>query len=213
MSHIIPFFQVHPYLSLFGMIFIEEIGVFLPFPGDAALLLFGVWSREGRVDFVSTLAVVVTATIFGSSILYWLSRWLGKIVLTKYAHILRFFHITQHNVDMIERWMHKYGWLALVFSRVFPGLRIIGTVAAGVLQVPFKVFLPATIVGTILWTTIFYFAGSLLGRQYADKIDQLLSNRTFFLETMVAVVVLWLFMAKVGLPLVRKWWSAHRQPA
>lgn len=204
MSHIIPFFQFHPYAALFIMILVEEIGVFLPFPGDAALLLFGVWSRQGRVDFISTLLIVCAATLIGSTALYYVSRWLGRLLLERYSHLLRYIHITQSNIDLIERWMAKYGWATLVLARLTPGLRIVGTVAAGVLGVPLRVFLPATMAGTVLWTALYYFLGSLLGRRYAEQIDAMLSNRLLVFEIMAAGVVIWILTAKYGLPIIRR---------
>jgi membrane protein DedA with SNARE-associated domain len=211
MSHIIPFFQLHPYSSLFVMILVEELGVFLPFPGDAALLLFGVWSRQGRVDFVTTLVMVCVATLVGATILYAASRWVGRLLLEKYTRILRFFHITQDNIDLIERWMAKYGWAALIIARVVPGLRIVGTVAAGVLGVPYRVFLPATMVGTVLWTVIYYSLGSILGRRYAGNIDLLLSNRNFLPEAMLVALLIWFLMAKFGIPAVKKRFFGQRR--
>jgi membrane protein DedA with SNARE-associated domain len=204
MSHIIPFFQLHPYSSLFVMILIEELGVFLPFPGDTAILLFGVWSRQGRVDFITTLIMVCVATFIGASILYIVSRWLGKILMERYSHVLRYFHITQDNIDLIERWMAKYGWTALIIARVTPGLRIVGTVAAGVLGVPYRVFLPATMVGTVLWAATYYYLGSFLGKRYAEKIDTLISGHNFVLEVMIVGLVSWFLIAKFGVPLIRK---------
>lgn len=186
------------------MILIEELGVFLPFPGDAALLLFGVWSRQGRVDFLTTLIMVCVATLVGASILYGVSRWVGRLLIEKYSHILRYFHITQENIDLIERWMARYGWAALIIARVTPGLRIVGTVGAGVLNVPYRIFLPATMAGTVLWTAIYYSLGSILGRRYADNIDTLLSNRNFLPEAMIVALVVWFVMAKFGVPLIRK---------
>ena len=185
------------------MILVEEIGVFLPLPGDAALLLFGVWSRQGRVDFISTLLVVCIATMIGATILYYVSRWVGKLLLTKYSGLLRYMHITQENIDMIEQWMDKYGTATLIIARLTPGLRIVGTVAAGVLGVPMRVFFPATLIGTVLWTSIYYSIGSLLGRKYAEQIDALLSNRLFIIELMLAGVVIWIIMAKFGLPIIK----------
>jgi membrane protein DedA with SNARE-associated domain len=204
MMHIVPFLQSHPYSSLLVMILVEELGVFLPFPGDTALLLFGVWSRQGKVDFLTTLAIVCLATLIGASILYYLSRWLGRMLLAKYSHQLRYMHITQGNIDLIERWMAKYGWATLIVARLTPGLRIVSTVSAGVLNVPFRTFLPATMVGTVLWTALYYFLGSFLGRRYADKINYLLSNRFFLIELMVVSLALWFIIAKYGIPLVRK---------
>jgi membrane protein DedA with SNARE-associated domain len=198
------FFVAHPYTALFIMITVEEVGVFLPFPGDAALLLFGVWSQDNKVEFIPTLLIVCAATLVGATSLYYISRWLGTLLLERYPHWLRYMHITQDNIDMIERWMAKYGWATLVIARLTPGLRIVGTVAAGMLGVPLRVFLPATMVGTVLWTSIYYFAGSVLGRRYANQVDALLSNRWLVLEVMIVGIVVWLIIAKYGVPAFRR---------
>lgn len=204
MNQLLPFFQSHPYSSLLVMIFVEELGIFLPFPGDAALVLFGVWSRQGLVNFLPTLLVVCLATALASSILFFVSRWLGKLLLSRYHKWLSYAHITQKNIDMVERWMAKYGGITLVVCRLTPGLRIVGTVAAGVLDVPYRVFISATMIGTVLWVAIYYSLGSLLGRRFADQIESVLNNRSHFVLLILIGAAAWLVLFKLVIPLLKK---------
>lgn len=200
----LPFFQDHPYRDLFIMVLLEEAGVYFPIPGDAILLFFGVSSRDGTVGFLETLIVVCIASAIGASILYFLSGWLGKWVLENYAHFLKYIHITQAGIDRMEKWMQHYGGLALVFARVIPGLRIIGTVAAGVLGVPYHVFLASTLTGTVIWVTVLFWTGSFVGKKYGSQINTALDNHWLLGLAAIIGVVAWVLMLRFVVPKIEK---------
>lgn len=206
MDQVLPFFAEYPYSALFGMIFIEELGIWLPIPGDAVVVLFGVWSRQNLVEFIPTLLVICAATALGSSGLFFFSRWLGNMLLSRYPKILRYLHITQRNIDVIEGWMAKYGMIVLIICRLIFGLRIISTVAAGMLDVPYRTFITATMIGTVLWTVGLYSLGALLGREFATQIEHLLTlpSPRLFLILAAWLVVSWLVFVKLLAPRLRR---------
>src|SRR5690606_28337271 len=117
------------YSTLFLYVLIEEVGIFLPIPGDALLIYLGILSRQGYADFFLTLIIVCVATWIGTTFLYALSRMVGRPFLEKHEKILRYVHISPQNVANMEHYMMHYGTWIIIVARLTPGLRILGTIA------------------------------------------------------------------------------------
>jgi len=189
--------QAHIYTTLFIYILIEEIGVFLPIPGDAILVYLGILSRDGKSDFFITLAIVCIATWIGTTFLYTISRLVGRPFLERHQKILKFLHISPHNVSRMEHYMQHYGSWVIIIARLTPGLRIIGTVAAGLLNVSYKTFFVSTMAGTLLWTVIYFTIGSYLGKHYAEEVDKIFSNKLLLLSIFLIGILLWVIIFKL----------------
>jgi SNARE associated Golgi protein len=68
-----------------------------------------------------------------------------------------------------EAFFRRRGFLAIVFGRVMPGLRIASTVTAGALGVPYRVFLPACLIGSN--NLVFFLLGIVAGPRVLDAIQ------------------------------------------
>jgi membrane protein DedA with SNARE-associated domain len=180
----------YKYKALFVLILIEEAGAPLPVPGDALIAFFGVLSRKNQVTFGLTLATTVIASILGASLLYLICRRLGRPLIDQYGHYL---HISHAQIDNMQGWMGRYGAYAMIIARLTPFLRIIGTVAAGILEMPYKTFILSNIVGTILWTSLYYGLGAFLGKRYGELIDQILTHHFLILGGSIGFFGLWVF--------------------
>lgn len=202
--NLVEFFEKHAYSSLFGFVFVEEIGVPLPVPGDALLLFLGIQSLDGRANFWLVLLITIAATILGSSILFLVSRMLGRPLLIKYERYLKYIHITDKDIRLLEHYMADYGVWVLIVSRLTPGLRIVGTVAAGVLGISYARFILATTAGTIIWTIIYFWLGAYLGRQFADQIAEIFGNKWLMAGLFVAGLSIWLLLFKLISPALKR---------
>jgi membrane protein DedA with SNARE-associated domain len=189
--------EAHIYTALFAYILVEEVGVFLPIPGDAMLIYLGILSRQGEADFWSVLGIVCLATWIGTTFLYSLSRIVGRPFLEKHDRVLRFFHISSKNINQMEHYMQHYGSWIIIVSRLTPGLRIIGTIAAGLLNVSYRTFFISTMLGTVLWTAIYFGIGSLLGKHYADQVEQVFSNKLLMAGLFAIGILIWVALYKL----------------
>src|SRR5690606_12594248 len=124
---VVDFIEQHMYPGLFGHIFIEELGIPLPIPGDALLLFLGIKSLDDhQASFALVLLISCLSTILGASILYYVARRLGRPLLIKYQRYLKYVHIAPEDIDTMEHYMKHYGTWVLIVSRLTPGLRILG---------------------------------------------------------------------------------------
>ena len=152
------FLDEHAQLALFVWLFLEEAGLPMPLPGDLIVLGAGTRLAHGRMDWAVALALVSIATVTGSSILYWLSRRGGRPLLVRFG---RYLHLDADRLARSEAFLERRGFLAVVIGRLTPGLRVATTVAAGALGVPYRQFLPASLIGSnnLVLLMVGYFAG------------------------------------------------------
>ena len=138
------FLEHHGLLAAFVLILIEEAGVPVPVPGDLFMLLLGVQAKQGHVQLWQALLVMELATLIGASFLYTVARAAGRPLVYRYG---RFIRLDPGRLDQAEGWLTRHGWRAILVGRLIPGLRILTTIACGVLAVPRRTFLLATGVG------------------------------------------------------------------
>lgn len=153
------FYATYQLPALFGLLLVEEAGLPLPLPGDTLIALAGAEHHRSPWFAVIVIAVSSAAVFCGSSLLYALMRRGGRPWLDKYG---KFLHLSQARLDRMERWFIRRGPVAIVVGRLIPGLRIPTTVMAGLVGVPYRVFVPATLTAAVIWSTMYYFAGVVL---------------------------------------------------
>jgi len=159
------FLIAHRYLALFLYVFIEEAGVPLPVPGDVSILAV---STLSNVNYFGVAFFVITATLFGSSILYFVSYKFGRAFLDKFGSKIK---VTPQRAEKIQKWLAKYGGPAIVIGRLTPGLRTVTSIAAGVFKVPFRTFFIYTGIAAWIWATIYYTVGKIFGENYKSIVN------------------------------------------
>ncbi len=201
---VIEILQDHIYSTLFLYILIEEIGVPLPIPGDALLLYLGIQSNQGEANFWLVLLVTCLGTLIATTILFLFARAVGRPFLFRHEKYLRFIHITAQDIDALEYYMSQHGTWVLIIARVTPGLRILGTVAAGLLDVSYRKFIAATLSGTVIWTLLYFGIGSYLGERFESQIDDLFSNKLVMFSIFAVGLILWIGLFKLVSPTLKR---------
>jgi membrane protein DedA with SNARE-associated domain len=154
------FLDEHAEWAIFLILLLEESGIPLPLPGDVAIILAGVRVQQGQMSLGIAVLLLESATLIGSSILYWLARRGGRPVLYRYGKLL---HLAPERLAAAERFLRRYGWLAIVVGRLVPGLRILISLVAGVFAVPYPVFLPALALGASVYLLVLFGLGYVVG--------------------------------------------------
>jgi len=150
----------HAEWALFLVLLLEESGIPLPLPGDLVMMLAGVRVAQGRTNPILAIFLMESATLIGSSALYWLARRGGRPVLYRYG---KFLHLELDKLERAEDFLRRHGRLAIIAGRIIPGLRIPTTLASGVFGVPFLTFLPSLALGASIYILFFFFLGLFAG--------------------------------------------------
>lgn len=182
--------------SLLFIIAIEEVGVPLPISGDLFLLTAGRNSLHLNFGLERIIFATVIGTILGSSLLYLISRTLGRALVIKYGRYLR---IEEESLNKVEGWFQKHGGAAIMVGRLFPGFRVASTIVAGIMEVHYFIFLFYTVLATIIWASAFFLAGRFLGRHFEILWRDILSRPYLtLLGTIIGMSFLVWFLRRIA---------------
>jgi membrane protein DedA with SNARE-associated domain len=175
-------------LGLFLFLMVEEAGVPLWFiPGDALVMAAGARPGNTPATVVLILVAATAGASIGSTALYTMVRRGGRPALDRYGHFL---HLNEKRITTLEGWLHRHGPLAIVAGRLIPGLRAPTTVMAGLFEVPYWVFAPSTAFAALLWTLLYFFAGSLLASQWQSLVALVAGEADDIAEVAVFVILI-----------------------
>jgi membrane protein DedA with SNARE-associated domain len=151
----------HGYLAGFFLIYVEESGIPLFIPGDAFLLYVGHRLPHNVPALVAAWLGMTLAVILGASNLYLFSRRYGRRLLEhRFAGLL---HLTPDRMVRAEISFRRWGPWALIVGRHVPGVRLPLTVAAGILELEYRVFAISVAVSSAAWTAAFLVLGAVFG--------------------------------------------------
>jgi membrane protein DedA with SNARE-associated domain len=204
-------FHAYELPTLFLATLIEESGVPFPIPADTLLVLAGSQFAGDVRHAILVIAVSSLAVFIGSSILFFIMRRGGRPLLVKYGHYL---HLKQSHLDSMEGWFVRYGRWTIIVMRLIPGLRIVATVIAGISGMSYVDYVPAGIIGAVVWSSAYYALGAVLGHELPIvrvAIVDLVLHSPRWAVWLVSVLVLLAVLAACGW-LVWRWRVKERQP-
>jgi membrane-associated protein len=151
-SIVLEWFARHETLLIFFAILLEEAGIPMPLPADLAMALAGFRVAQGQMHVLQAFFIGQSATLIGSSLLYWIGRRGGRVLLFRYGKLL---HLTPRRISQAERLILRHGLLAIIIGRQIPGLRVAAPLLSGVFRIPYRHFVPAMFVGSSIYIGIF----------------------------------------------------------
>jgi membrane protein DedA with SNARE-associated domain len=113
---------------------------------------------------MSLVGVVVAGTIgswVGASVMYWVSRLLGRPLLMRYG---RYVLITGDKIQHAEAWSSHYGTMGVFISRLLPVIRHLIGIPAGIVRLNFWWYSLATVLGSALWCSVLAWVGVTAGQ-------------------------------------------------
>ena len=148
-------------LTICGLLFVEELGVPLPFaPGDLVLAIGGIAVTGGRVNPVLMVGLTLVAIIVGAALGREITALLGWDRLMKIARPLHAEKPLGRAADLLRRG----GWRTVFTARLLPGLRVYTTQMAGITGVRRSTFLAGLVPSAVLYVAGFVGLGAAFGR-------------------------------------------------
>ncbi len=175
-----------PMIWLFGLLFaVAESGLWLGLlvPGEPVVLLLSAMLDSGPAALVLFLAVAL-----GGS----LGDHLGFLIGRRSGGRLRDTAVVRRlgvgGWDRAVEALERRGAQAVFLTRLVPVLRCLTPAAAGVARVPYRSFLLASVLGSLLWSAVFVGVGSLV-RVVLEGVRQYLGSAGWVLLLALVVVV------------------------
>jgi membrane protein DedA with SNARE-associated domain len=198
---LIMFLLHHGTLAVFGLVALEEAGLPFPIPGDVWLMYVGVRIARGQIAWWLAALAGTLAVATGSTILYTIIRSFGPQLLhtiERRPWLRTILHINPETLIRAERWLRRYGFAAVLFGRLIPGLRIAMTVVSATFSVPYRAFIGGTLISAFIWVNAFFLAGRLVGRITRANIAAFVAH-----FTLARLAILVLILVIVVLVLIR----------
>lgn len=154
--------HVYGLLTVALIVGLECIGV--PLPGETALLGAAIYA--GTKHDLNIFAVILTAAaaaIVGRIIGYALGRGFGYWLLLRYGGYVR---MTEPRIKLGQYLFLRHGGKIVFIAQFIPVLRTFAGLFAGANMMPWRDFLYANIMGSVIWSLSYGYAAYALGRQF-----------------------------------------------
>ncbi|HWW16705.1 MAG TPA: DedA family protein [Candidatus Dormibacteraeota bacterium] len=182
------------YWAVAALLLLESAG--LPLPGETILVLasFLAFSEhELRLPWI--IVVGTLASTAGGELGFALGRHGGRPLIERYRHVFR---VRAESLERGERLFEKYGAATIFLARFLFGMRVLASLLAGALRMPWRKFFLFNFLGAAVWVTTICVSGYFFGGHWGRLARDL---RRFDLAVLIAVVV-------AGL--VWWWWSRRK---
>ncbi len=135
----------------------------IPFPGRIMLITVGSLSRPAESDGASAAGLIALATIgtvVGDHVWYLLGRLKGRRLFDAYCRWMR---LPKARIAAADRFLRRFGGLALIFARLGATLRVVVVPLAVSRGMPYGRFLAFELAGALIWTAGFVSLGRAVG--------------------------------------------------
>jgi membrane-associated protein len=159
-TNLVNLFGPFTYIIVFLVIFAETGLVVTPFlPGDSLLFALGTIAGGGFLNIWIVYFTLLIAAILGDNTNYWIGYKIGPKVFSKENS--RIFN--KAYLEKTRIFYAKRGVKTIILARFFPFIRTFAPFVAGVGKMHYLTFFSYSIVGNLLWVTLFTFAGYFFG--------------------------------------------------
>ena len=171
------------YIFLFFAFMVQMLGI--PLPGEVIMGYVGYLVFMGKMDWLISIIVITLGLWVGITIAYYLGDKFGHPLLNKYG---RYIHMKPEQLDALSQWFGKYGNKVLVVGLFIPVRPFIG-IFAGIIEIPLRVFIIYSYLGSFLFAGTFISLGRYLGSDWV-KYHALIEKYISIAAIIVAIILL-----------------------
>jgi len=135
----------------------------IPLPSEVIMPFSGFLVSEGRFSLHGIALAGAIGSVLGSWVTYWIGYYGGRPLIRKYG---RYVLITEHDLELVDRFFEKFGNLATFIGRMLPIIRTYISIPAGISRVKFWQFTLAAFVGSYVWSLFLGWIGVRLGENW-----------------------------------------------
>ena len=127
-----------------------------PVPSEIVVPPAAFLAAQGKLNLWGVIAAGTFGSWLGASITYWVSLWLGRIIIVKWG---RLFFINESKLSRAEVWVNRYAAGGIFFARLLPVIRHLISIPAGIVRMNFALFSLMTIIGSAVWCAVLAWFG------------------------------------------------------
>lgn len=174
------------YLGVFFCMVIESACI--PLPSEIIMPFSGYLVFAGKFNiWIVTLAGAL-GNLGGSVIAYAVGYYGGRPFVEKYG---KYILISHKDLDMADNWFSKYGYEAVLISRVLPIIRTFISLPAGISKMNFAWFSVYSFAGSLPWCFALTYIGMKLGQNWASIGDYFHKFDLVIGAVLIAGIFIW----------------------
>lgn len=165
MEHIQSLFYTYGYFVVFLFLFCGLIGI--PAAEESFLLFIGVTlSQIAVTDIRLSLTLCILMAVLGATSgmvsAYLIGYYIGEPFILKYG---KYIGLSPKRWKIAQDRFQRHTFLAIIVGYFIPGIRQINPYLAGLSRARFVTYLSASILGAVIWSTLFLLLGYFMGNQ------------------------------------------------
>jgi len=173
------------YLALFLLTVAQCTGI--PVSSEVVIPFAGLLVANGTLSLPLVILVTVLGELVGALIAYAIGAWVGRPAVLAAG---RRFHFRESHLEAAERWIARRGVVAVAVGRCVPIIRSYTSFPAGFGHMPLTQFVPATLVGALVWDSALTVAGMELGKHFS-QISKVLQPLGYIAVVLLALALVY----------------------
>jgi undecaprenyl-diphosphatase len=171
---------------LVGVFAFAETGAFvgLVVPGETVMLLGGAVAGQGAIDVYILIAIAWFAAWAGDTTSFLVGRRLGRGFVLNHGPR---FGIGRERFEWVEDYFSRHGGKTIFIGRFVGIVRALAPFIAGSSGMQYRAFLPYSVLGTGIWSSLHIVIGYLFSRSI-DSAAEYAGRGAFLLGTLIVVV-------------------------
>lgn len=150
-------------------LFIAIESIVIPLPSEFVLLLSGFNVSIGEFQFITLLIATTTGSLIGALVLYTVGYGISKDRVNYLTDRFgKYVGIKQSEVDKAFKWFDKYGAWTIFFGRLFPLVRSLVSIPAGLSEMNVIKFGLLTVGGSSIFNATWITIGMQLEDRWKD---------------------------------------------
>ena len=185
-----------------------ETGAFvgLVAPGETVVIAGGVIAGQGEIQLLPLIGLVWISAVLGDTTSFYIGRRLGRRFLERHGPR---FKITEERLQQVESYFERHGGKTILIGRFIGLVRALAPFIAGSSGLPYGRFIPYSIVGCGLWSSLFCTIGYIFWRSF-DQVAHVVGQAVLGFGVTVAVIV-GVVVAYRRRHEIRDWLVAHER--
>ena len=194
-------------LGIFGAgLFIAIESIVIPLPSELVLLLSGFNVSTGEFNFLPLWITTSIGSLIGALVLYSLgfgfSRNRLQRIVSRYG---KYLGVTESDLNKTFTIFERYGSAVIFIGRLFPLIRSLVSIPAGLARMNLIKFSLLTFAGSSIFNAIWIFIGIQLGDKWRDAEDW--ANALNLIVNIGLVLVVTVIVARA----IRNWRASKAQ--
>jgi membrane protein DedA with SNARE-associated domain/membrane-associated phospholipid phosphatase len=173
--------------ALVGVMAFLETGAFvgLVAPGETVVIAGGVIAGQGEIALIPLIGLVWVCAVLGDTTSFYIGQRLGRGFLERHGPRVK---ISHERLEQVEGYFDRHGGKTILIGRFIGLVRALAPFIAGASGLAYRRFLPYSVVGTGLWSTVFCVLGYIFWRSF-DKVAHYAGQAILGFGLTVGVIV------------------------